>query len=169
MLTELQKLTAQAVVNVFETGTALGDYGKVTLLKGDPGHLTYGRSQTTLASGNLFLLLKAYCEEEGAEMAGALRPFLERTAARDLSLDNDGAFRVLLRQAGLDPVMQEVQDGFFDRVYWLPAVGHATAAGLTTGLGTTVVYDSVVHGGWSRIRARTEERFGTVAALGERG
>ena len=53
MLTELQKRAAQAIINVFETGDAQGDYGKVTLMKGDPGHLTYGRSQTTLSSGNL--------------------------------------------------------------------------------------------------------------------
>ena len=58
MLTDLQKKAAQAVVNVFETGHARGEYGQVTLLPGDSGHLTYGRSQTTLASGNLFLLIK---------------------------------------------------------------------------------------------------------------
>lgn len=28
-------------------------------MPGDTGHLTYGRAQTTLASGNLYLLLKA--------------------------------------------------------------------------------------------------------------
>ena len=55
MLTELQKLTAQAIVNVFETGKARGDYGRVSVMRGDTGHLTYGRSQTTLAIGNLYL------------------------------------------------------------------------------------------------------------------
>jgi chitosanase len=55
MLTELQKKTAKAIVNIFETGRPLGDYSKVTLLQGDTGHLTYGRSQTTLASDNLYL------------------------------------------------------------------------------------------------------------------
>ena len=60
MLTELQKKAAQAIVNIFETGRAEGEYGKVTLLPGDPGHLTYGKSQTTLTRGNLFLLIKAF-------------------------------------------------------------------------------------------------------------
>lgn len=41
MLTEKQKKAAQAIVNIFETGKVEGDYGKVTLLSGDPGHLTY--------------------------------------------------------------------------------------------------------------------------------
>lgn len=32
MLTDLQMKTAQAIVNIFETGRAVGNYGKVTLL-----------------------------------------------------------------------------------------------------------------------------------------
>jgi chitosanase len=69
MLSDLQKAAAQAIVNVFETGKTLGDYARVTLLSGDPGHLTYGRSQTTLGSGNLYLLIKAYCDMPGAAWA----------------------------------------------------------------------------------------------------
>ena len=72
MLSDLQKKTAQAIVNVFETSQVLGDYGKVTLLPGDSGHLTYGRSQTTLASGNLFLLINAYCQAGDAAFGPAL-------------------------------------------------------------------------------------------------
>ena len=66
MLTDLQKGAVQAIVNIFETGAPLGDYASVTLLKGDTGHLTYGRSQTTLASGNLYLLIKDYVDTDGA-------------------------------------------------------------------------------------------------------
>jgi len=76
MITDLNKLSIQAIVNVFETGRAHGDYGKVTLLSGDSGHLTYGRSQTTLASGNLFLLVQAYSEAESAQFGDALSAFL---------------------------------------------------------------------------------------------
>ena len=65
MLTSLQKKTVQAIVNIFETGRPYGDYGAVTVLKGDTGHLTYGRSQTTLGSGNLALLIHAYCDADG--------------------------------------------------------------------------------------------------------
>src|SRR5215831_16707865 len=66
-ITELQKKTAQTIVNIFETGHVRGDYGMVTLLASDYGHLTYGRSQTTLASGNLFLLIRAYCQAQDAQ------------------------------------------------------------------------------------------------------
>ncbi len=121
MVTDLQKKSVQAIVNVFETGGPLGDYGKVTLLAGDSGHLTYGRSQTTLASGNLLLLIRAYCGAPEAAFGAALAAFLGRLEDTDLGLDHDGSFRGLLAEAGDDPVMQTVQDAFFDRVYWEPA------------------------------------------------
>ncbi len=168
MLSDLQKKTAMAVVNIFETGQFLGDYGKVTLLPGDPGHLTYGRSQTTLASGNLYLLIKAYREAPGAALAEGLAPFLERLADRDLTLDHDPVLRGLLEQAGDDPVMQSVQDGFFDRVYWEPTLKSADYIGVGSALGTTVVYDSRIHGSWHRLRDRTSERHGELKHIGER-
>ena len=167
MVTDLQKRTAQAIVNIFETSQARGDYGKVTLLPGDSGHLTYGRSQTTLASGNLSLLVKAYGEADGAQVAEPLRASLGCLAARDLTLDNDRALRDLLRDAGDDPVMHDVQDRFFDRVYWSPAAQAASALTIDTALGTGVVYDSRVHGSWGVMRDRTLQRYGAVAAIGE--
>src|ERR1051326_1334605 len=96
-ITDLQKKTSQAIVNIFETGHLQGDYSKVTLLAADTGHLTYGRSQTTLASGNLYLLVKAYCEADGAQFADALRPYSSRLSNRDLTLDTDLPFRRLLQ------------------------------------------------------------------------
>ncbi|MFC4260992.1 chitosanase [Marinobacter lacisalsi] len=167
MLTELQKKAAQAIVNIFETSRPLGDYSKVTLIQGDTGHLTYGRSQTTLASGNLYLLIKKYCESAGAEMAEALMPYLGRVEDRDVNLDRDMTFRRLLRDAGEDPVMQQVQDRFFDSVYWQPAIGAARSIGVSRALGVGVVYDSHIHGSWHRMRDRTNERFGQVADIGE--
>src|SRR5262245_23716224 len=103
-ITELQKKTAQAIVNIFETSQIGGDYGMVTWLAGDAGHLTYGRSQMTLASGNLFLLIRGYCQAPDAQFADALQSYLERLSARDLTLDIDSSFRRTLKDAGTDPV-----------------------------------------------------------------
>jgi len=167
MVTELQKKAAQAIVNIFETGKVQGDYGNVTLLPYDPGHLTYGRSQTTLASGNLHLLIKAYCEAEGAPFASALSAYLNRLANRDLTLDHDMTFRQLLKQAGADPVMHDVQDAFFDRVYWAPALQAANIISISSALGTGVVYDSKIHGSWGRLRDRTTKRHGAADNIGE--
>lgn len=151
-MNDLQKKTARAIVNIFETGRVAGDYGSVTLLKGDSGHLTYGRSQTTLVSGNLYLLIKAYCERQGALFAEQLRPYLPRLLARDLSLDSDVTFRDLLREAGHDdPSMGQEQDRFFDANYLDPACRTAQARGINTPLGMTVVYDSFIHGGFRNV------------------
>lgn len=167
MLTDLQKQAAQAIVNIFETGQVLGEYGQVTLLAGDTGHLTYGRAQTTLASGNLGLLVEAYCTASGAEFADGLRAYLPALHAQDIALDTDAELRDLLHRAGDDPVMRTEQDAFFDRVYWGPAVRSADYIKAETALGTAIVYDSRIHGSWHRLRDRTIEAFDTLEALGE--
>jgi chitosanase len=166
MLTILQKKTAQAIINIFETGRPHGDYGNVTILKGDTGHLTYGRSQTTLASGNLALLLHAYCDAKGF-LSDSLRPHLSAFDRRDIKLDNNEKVKTLLREAGNDPVMRRIQDEFFDRVYWEPALKSATNIGVNKPLSTTVIYDSRVHGSYHLIRDMTNQRYGEVKDIDE--
>lgn len=168
MLTDLQKGAVQAIVNIFETGAPLGDYASVTLLKGDTGHLTYGRSQTTLASGNLYLLIKDYVDTDGAAFGAALQPYLGRLDAIDLSLDDDADFHALLRSAGDDPVMRRIQDAFFDRVFWVPAVRSAAYIGSDMALGMAVIYDSRIHGSWHAIRDRVIKQYGALSDLGEK-
>ena len=116
-LTEEQRQRCREIVNVFETGRPAGEYGTVTVIPGDTGHLTYGRSQTTLASGGLYLLVRAYCEEPEARYRDELMGYLGRLRARDMSLDGDSRIRWVLREAGADPVMQRTQDAWFDRAY----------------------------------------------------
>jgi chitosanase len=150
-MNDLQKRTAQAIVNIFETGRVAGDYGAVTLLPGDAGHLTYGRSQTTLGSGNLFLLIKAYCERADAGFANELRPFLADLCTRNADLDRNMQLREMLHQAGSDPAMRNEQDRFFSAHYFTPAVNTAQARGVTLPLGQVVVYDSFIQGGFRKV------------------
>jgi len=166
-LATLQKAAAQAIVNIFETGSVRGNYGDVTLLPGDSGQLTYGRSQTTLASGNLHLLIEAYCARSDAEYRDALKPYLASLQGCDRSLNHDVVFRSLLKDAGDDPVMRDVQDAFFDRIYWEPALRSAGALGVVSALGTAIVYDSTVHGSWAHVRDLTRKRFGELVDIGE--
>lgn len=169
MLNELQKKSAQAIINIFETSKVLGDYSLVVCAAGDPGGLTYGRSQTTINSGNLYLLLKAYVEADGAIFANDIRPYLSRIRSRDSSLCSDFGFRGLLRSAGReDVIMMDEQDQFFDRVYWNPAVNRASRINIQSALGTAIVFDSTVHGSWGRMRDRTNNRHGRVSVIGER-
>lgn len=168
MLTPTQKQTAKAIVNIFETSSVLGDYGMVTLIEGDTGHLTFGRSQTTLGSGNLHKLLLEYCNNPGARFRETLLPYMPRFATRDFGLDNDQHLHNILRASADDPVMRETQDAFFDQVYWQPAERAAALSGICTPLGIAVVYDSIVHGSIKLIRDRTNQFSGTVKNLGER-
>jgi chitosanase len=164
MLTNRQKQTIQAIVNVFETGKPAGDYASVTVLPDDPGHLTYGRSQATLSSGNLWRLVRDYCAAAGGAVADDLRPFLKRLEACDTSLDTDARLRALLREAGADPAMRRAQDVLFDRSFWSPSLRAAQAFRFETALAVAVVYDSFIHGAWIRMRNATTAHVGPPAA-----
>ena len=168
MLTPLQKRTAQAIVNIFETGSVLGDYGNVTVIKGDSGHLTFGRSQTTLSTGNLYELIARYCLNPGARFSHQLQQFLAPLKACDTALDRAGHLHNILRATADDPVMRETQDQFFDDKYWQRAEKSAKDIGISTPLGLAVVYDSTVHGSWGLIRDRVVHDKGSPEAAGER-
>lgn len=168
MLTELQKRAAQAIINIFETGTVAGKYDSVVSVSGDPGGLTYGAKQTTINSGNLYLLIKAYTEAQNASFADDLKPFLDGLKNQDQRLNRDVRLHGVLRQAGRDPVMIREQDEFFDRVYWTPALNRAAAIDIETALGVAVVFDSITHGSWALIRDRTTSRFGRPSSIGEK-
>ena len=161
-----QALAARAIVNIFETGEVRGDYSAVTLLPGDTGRLTFGRAQTTLGSGNLHLLISRYCGVAGARFGARLRPWLTALATRNPAADTGQKLHNLLRASADDPVMRDVQDAFFDEVYWEPAARAATRLGIRSPLGTAVVYDSWVHGSWALLRDRTNAT-GTISGQGE--
>jgi hypothetical protein len=62
-------------------------------------------------------------------------------------LVDDQNFLSLLRNAGSDPVMRQVQDVFFDRVYFAPALAWAGRNGFSKALSGLVIYDSFTHSG----------------------
>lgn len=168
MLTITQKKTAEAIVNIFETGVIQGHYGQVTLIGGDTGHLTYGRSQTTLGSGNLFKLIDLYCANSGARFGHRLAPFLPSLEARSTVLDTDWRLHNLLRACCDDPVMRDTQDSFFDATYWNRAATAAKREGMSFPLSVAVVYDAYIHGSWARIRDRTNDAVGKAEQAGEK-
>lgn len=167
MLTATQKKTAEALVNIFETGEVLGNYGQVTLIAGDTGHLTFGRSQTTLGSGNLNELMQRYCANSGARFGTRLASYLPRFAACDLKLDKELSLHNLLRASADDNVMRDTQDTFFDETYWQPAAQTAERLKIMTPLGVAVVYDSFVHGSWKLMRNRTTQQVGDISSVDE--
>lgn len=167
LMTHIQEMTAKAIVNIFETSEVLGDYSAVTVLPMDTGHLSYGRSQTTLGSGNLHVMLQRYCSNGGARFSERLRKWLPRIEEKDFSLDDDERLKNLLRACADDPVMRDVQDRFFDQFYWIPAVSVAATMGVVLPLSICVIYDSHVHGSWGRVKALTDGSGPAFAAEGE--
>lgn len=80
----------------------------------DTGHLTFGRSQTTLSTGNLARLIGAYCDNAGARFGARRQGFLQALRERDTRLDRDTKLHNLLRASADDPLMRDIQDAFFD-------------------------------------------------------
>jgi len=165
-LAATQAQAAKAIVNIFETAVVRGDYGQVTLMPGDTGRLTYGRAQASLGSGNLNLLVGRYCATVGARFGARLRAWLPALASRSAAADTDLKLHNLLRACADDPVMRDVQDAFFDEMYWQPAERSAARMGIRSPLGVAVVYDSWVHGSWALLRDRTLAA-GSLQQVGE--
>jgi chitosanase len=146
-LTAQQKRICEQVVNVFETGSVQGDYGAISIFSDGPNgmrQITYGRSQTT-EYGHLEMLITMYVNASGA-FSERLRPYIPKIG--DIPLVDDSQFKQLLRDAGKnDPKMREVQDEFFDKKYFQPAIAWATANGFALPLSALVVYDWFMHSG----------------------
>lgn len=144
-ITPEQREKIEAVVGYFETDSKTG-YGKVTSVSGDKGQLTYGKHQTTMPTGNLYLLIRAYLDEPMAQHK-ELENWLRDLKNANPKLNTDKALHEVLRKAGDDPVMQKVQDEFFDQKYWQPALRWANKNGFETPLALVVIYDSFIQSG----------------------
>ena len=146
-LTAQQKRICEQVINVFETGSIQGDYSNISIYHDGPQEMrqvTYGRSQTT-EYGNLRELVQMYADAKGT-YSDQLRPYVKKIGVT--ALVDDSPFKQLLRDAGKnDPVMRQVQDGFFDKRYFQPAMAWAESNGFTLPLSALVIYDSFVHSG----------------------
>jgi chitosanase len=146
-LTPQQKRICEQVINVFETGSVQGDYSSISIYHDGPHNIqqvTYGRSQTT-EYGNLHELIQMYADANG-EYSNQLRPYIVKIGVSPLVDDNQ--FKKVLRDAGKnDPKMREIQNVFFDRRYFQPAMAWAGENGFNLPLSALVIYDSFVHSG----------------------
>lgn len=162
ILTDQQDQAIKSIVNVFETGRAAGDYGSVSVLKDGAG-ISYGRSQATDASNHLDNIVTAYCKV-GGKYGDQMRPFIPYLADPSIPLTTHPEchelflrFRDLLRLAGNDQVMRDIQDNYFDKRFFLPAVRQCEVMGLLLPLSAGVVYDSFIQGAFALIRTKFQE------------
>lgn len=163
MIAATQKRAIDAIVSVFETGKlpSPAAYSTVAILSDGAG-ISYGMHQTTAAS-SLPALLEEYIRRDGlyAARIRGLMYLLPSTRAMSSSSAVPEAVALLvdlLRAAGADPIMQEVQRDTFNRLYWEPATTYAGSLGLETALSHLAVYDTWVHSGGGRV-ANLRERF----------
>jgi hypothetical protein len=146
-LTDTQRRLIQQVVNVFETGRPEGDYGAIAIFHDGPHdirQITYGRSQTT-EYGKLRDLIAMYALAPG-QFSADLQPYADKVGT--VPLVDDARFKQLIRRAGReDPEMRRIQDEFFDRAYFTPAMAWAGEHGFLDALSGLVIYDSFIHSG----------------------
>ncbi len=137
-------------LNVFETGSPEGDYSNVSIYKDGGGgayyQITYGASQTT-QDGNLDKLLYRYTDAaaDDSAVAAMIQRYLPTKDNR--SLYKNDSFIAALKRAGNEPLMQKLQDEFFDEVYFIPAYKWFKENGFALPLSMLVIYDSFIHSG----------------------
>lgn len=167
--TPQQRHAIDCVLSIFETGRVptKESYSTCTILADGAG-ISYGKHQCTDKAGSLDAVVKSYILRGGlhADELRAFVPLLESNASTKENPKGPWSTEVtslvnLLKRAGSDPAMQEAQDEVFDRDYFMPAVNHAKAIGLTQALSLLVVYDTCIHSGprgVDNIRVRFPEK-----------
>jgi chitosanase len=165
-ITPLIKRKIEQVINVFETGSAEGNYSALVKYAdySDPEtktkivQVTFGRSQTT-EFGNLRALVQDYVVHNGT-FADQLMPYIDRIGKKP-SLATDLVFCQVLKDAGkTDPIMKTSQDSLFDSKYYQPAHSWFSVNGFSLPLSLLVIYDSYIHSG--SIPAFLRKRFSTA-------
>ena len=152
---ERAKLTALAIVHIFETSKPFGDYGAVAVLRDGAG-VSYGINQFTHRSGSLALVIAEYLRlggQIGRDLFQQLLPEL-RSGGHILRVSENGQFKTLLRQAAKTSEMRQAQQTVAFEKYLKPAIDACEGSDFVFPLSLAVVYDSINHGSFAKIRDR---------------
>lgn len=146
-LSAAQHRLIERVINTAETGKPSGDYAALSVYADGPHgirQITYGRAQTT-EYGNLRELVTRYVAAKGL-FSAELAEFADEVGSH--ALTENTQFKTLLRNAARqDPLMRDIQDQFFNDVYFDPAMRWADNHGFTLPLSAMIIYDSFIHSG----------------------
>ncbi len=169
--------TAEQIVRIFETGRPEGNYAAVTVLDDGAG-ISYGVSQFTHRSGALAAVVEAYIAAGGTVGRDVLKENVEllkrSTPAAIRKAAANAALKKSLAAAGLTREMRSAQDAVAFERYMRPAIDECARLGFTEPLSLAVVYDSMTHGSWEKIRDRVglgdsnDERKWILAYVRER-
>lgn len=155
---ERAKLTALAIVHIFETSKPFGDYAAVAVLRDGAG-VSYGINQFTHRSGSLRAVLDRFhhlCRAAGSQLLlEGYGPMLGDTSPNwIIKMSQDQRFKNGLREAAKRPEMQQAQREIAFEKYLKPAIEACEGSDFTLPLSLAVVYDSINHGSYARIRDR---------------
>lgn len=159
MFTTKQKLIASSICHIFETSKPLGNSTTVAVLN-DRAGISYGIPQATHKSGNLLDVIERYIasadevlyEPLFRKYLPALRKSDQRTVDRTA---RDEELKRALREAGNEPEMRKAQlDNVNERMS--KAIRACAGSRFTTTMALAVIYDSINHGSWEKIRDRVK-------------
>ncbi|MGE0367201.1 MAG: chitosanase [Phycisphaerales bacterium] len=158
---ERDKLKALAIVHIFETSKPLGDYGAVAVLNDGAG-ISYGINQFTHRSGSLRLVLRRYKALDVSLRGNVHSIFdsyfdeLNDSSPRSIDrLSRDTKLKQWLRELGeTDELMQQAQREIAFEKYMQPALDACEGSDFTLPLSLAVIYDSINHGSYGKIRDR---------------
>lgn len=155
--TELDKLKAAAIVNIFETGRPFGNYAAIAVLNDGAG-ISYGISQFTHRSGALHAVVAEYLSLGGTTGRAVLRSRLDLLGSADVRsvsvASSDVALKNALKAAGSTSEMRAAQWAVAAQRFLMPALNACSGSGFLFPLSLAVIYDSIIHGSWEKIRDR---------------
>jgi hypothetical protein len=159
----LAKLTALAIVHIFETAKAFGEFDAFAVLPDNAG-VSYGVSQFTHRSGSLYAVVNEYLKDGGKAGAQYLRqvlPILGNTSpAAVLQLQNDRKFKEALLLAAETDEMRAAQVEIATKKYLQPAIDACEGSRFVLPMSLAVVYDSMNQGSFAKIRDRVRIQKG---------
>jgi chitosanase len=151
-MTEADLDFIRRVLSVAESGEPDFPYSEVYIYA-DDNRFSPPRRQITLSigftegGGNLKKVLDAYIAGGGA-LSQDLQPFIAGLGDKSRgSLAGNQGFIGLLKAAGKESTMRQVQHQQFDRMYLSPAINWGEEHGFTLNLSFLVIADSFLHSG----------------------
>lgn len=152
--TDRAKLTALAIVHIFETGKPLGQYDAVAVLNDGAG-ISYGVNQFTHRSGSLAAVLDRFVRLGGILPYSVELALIDLRAKRNIDMHSaDSLLKAELAGLGKDQLMQQAQREISFENYLRPAIIAAEGSDFIYPLSLAVIFDSINHGSYASIRDR---------------
>ncbi len=132
--TDLDKLKALAITNIFETSRPFGNFATVAI-NDDGAGISYGINQFTHRSGSLLAVVREYIEHGGtvgkSEIETKLSVLKSQTAFAIEKLAADDRFKKALRTAASTIEMRDAQIAVAEKLYLKPAIDACEGSGFT--------------------------------------